>query len=164
MWCCVLTELTLGNQLLLCREDGLRVLPGIPQVVLPKCSPVTPQHWQKCTRFNIMIRGVEQGERIQTTWELNHKLSSTLFPFFYKSLLNQNCHLHQMLHLEKTETNCDQVNAQVCWFPSPTQRQQLIPDSDQSRPGRDLISKGVSNLCSSKRQLPLVEFQKSFEI
>lgn len=39
-----------------------------------------------------------------------------------------------------------------------------IPDSDQSRPRRDLISKGVPNLGSSKRQFPLVEFQKSLEI
>ena len=39
-----------------------------------------------------------------------------------------------------------------------------IPDSDQSRPRRDLISKGVPNLGSSKRQFPLVEFQKPLEI
>lgn len=39
-----------------------------------------------------------------------------------------------------------------------------VPDSDQPRPRGDLISKRISNLGSSKRQLSLVEFQKSFEI
>lgn len=39
-----------------------------------------------------------------------------------------------------------------------------VPDSDQSRPRGDLISKRISNLGSSKWQLSLVEFQKSFEI
>lgn len=39
-----------------------------------------------------------------------------------------------------------------------------VPDADQTRSRGDLVSERISDLCSCKRQLPLVEFQKSFEI
>ena len=124
--------------------------------------PCTPQHWQKCTGFNIMIiiristssRGGEQRKDFSPS--RNQKLSSLLFPF-----LKQNCHLHQRLQQKQTVVK---VKVQVWRFPSPSRHQQWVPDSDQSRPRWDLISEGVSNLGSSKRQFPLVEFQKSFEI
>lgn len=60
--------------------------------------------------------------------------------------------------------NCLKIASFNFQFTNFTRKTGAVPDSDQTRSRGDLISKRISNLGSSKRQLSLVEFQKSLEI
>lgn len=86
-------------------------------------------------------------------WRYKHKTG-----FFF---LGQE-HIHNYVRMKQ---NCLKIASFNFQFTNFTRRiTGAVPDSDQTRSRGDLISKRISNLGSSKRQLSLVEFQKSLEI